>query len=133
MSNKKPLMSHDPLAGIGEDGETATSDVAHAEVDREQAKGTAIGLPAVLTIAEVGELHLVLQSALQGGGAVEIDGSPVESVDGAGMQLLAGFLKCADEVRVPVTWRAASGRLQQAAATIGLAEALRLNAANVAP
>jgi anti-anti-sigma regulatory factor len=126
MSSKKPLMSRDPLAEI----DAADSAPPSPErVQQEAGPDGSVCLPAMLTIVEVGELHAVLEGALQAGLPVALDGSPVESVDGAGLQLLAGFVKSAEEVSLPVGWRGASERLRQAAAIVGLDRVLRLDAA----
>lgn len=127
MSSKKPLMSHDPLAEI-EDGDSASSASSDCPQPEAGAAGP-VALPPTLTIAEAGELHAVLQSVLQRATPVTLDGSSVESVDGAGLQLLAGFVKSADEVSLPVSWCGASDRLRQAAAVVGLGGVLRFDTA----
>jgi anti-anti-sigma regulatory factor len=120
-------MSRDPLAGIDE------PDSAVPQRPQEAQTGTAlaapVGLPPTLTISEVGELYALLQAALQGAEPIALDGSSVESVDGAGLQLLAGFVKSADEASLPVSWCGASERLRQAAAIVGLDNVLHLDAA----
>lgn len=127
MSNKKPLMSRDPLADLDAAGPAAPPS---AGAPRPQARGIAcVGLPPTLTISEVGELHPVLLAALQAAAPVELDGGAVESVDGAGLQLLAGFVKSAEEISLPVSWRGASERLRNAADTVGLGDFLRLGPA----
>lgn len=85
----------------------------------------ALTLPAALGIGEVGELHAALLGALQSGAVVEIDAAEVEAVDGAGLQLLAGFAKSAGERNVSVVWRKPSPVLSQALDRIGLGALLQ--------
>jgi anti-anti-sigma regulatory factor len=130
MSNKKPLMSRDPLAQV-EDQDNAASPSS----DGLQAAGGAAGpvaLPPTLTIADAGEFHAVLEGVLHGAVPVTLDGSSVESVDGAGLQLLAGFIKSADESSLPVSWCGASERLREAAAIVGLGGVLHFDTAGPA-
>lgn len=85
----------------------------------------ALTLPAALGIGEVAELHAALLGALQSGTGMEIDAAEVEAVDGAGLQLLAGFAKSAGERNMPVVWRKPSPMLSQALDRIGLGALLQ--------
>lgn len=85
----------------------------------------ALTLPAALGIGEVGELHAALLGALQSGAVLEIDAAEVEAVDGAGLQLLAGFAKSAGERNMPVVWCKPSPVLSRALDRIGLGALLQ--------
>ncbi|MCP5439792.1 MAG: STAS domain-containing protein [Chromatiaceae bacterium] len=83
-------------------------------------------LPTSLTIAEVGEVHTTLMNHLANTATVRVDGSGVEIIDGAGLQLLTAFVKAAGEKTMVVTWQAASEVLGKAARQIGVDAVLKL-------
>lgn len=133
MSKKKPVMSHDPLAGLVEEtgveadaglnAETATA----ADAGTGEGKpGSVLKLPSSLTIAELGELHPVLAERLQQGNDLSIDCSQIELVDGAGLQLLAALNKSAVERQVSISWHGATEVLVQAIAELGLNDLLEV-------
>jgi len=134
MSTKKPVMSHDPLAGLdSEDGVQAgaTGETAAAATVADDAVGSATAgavfiLPSSLTIAEVGELYPALAERMQQGGDFVIDCSGVDAVDGAGLQLLAALNKSAIEHEVSLGWRGATEVLRQAIAELGLNDLLEV-------
>lgn len=134
MSKKQPVMSHDPLAELGSDTQTPVSAGQSPEPTAEQTVEVAgeasgevlLALPSSLTIAEVGEMHTVLMNHLGNAAAVELDGSNVEIIDGAGLQLLTAFMKAATEKALMVTWHGASETLRQAAGQIGVDSVLKL-------
>lgn len=140
MAKKKPVMSHDPLAELVDDDvdvsctqATATPDAEDAEVaspaESEQASveertAGAFELPDSLTIADVGDVYADLKGRLAGNVSLTLDGSRVESIDGAGAQLLAVFMKEAAERQIGVQWIQVSDRLQQAVDQLGLSSVL---------
>ncbi len=116
MSNK-PVMSHDPLAAVAEsaaDTETPAGD-------------TVLSLPDSLTIVEAGDFHQVLSGRVVEQGELRIDGAAVESIDGAGLQLLAAFVRELVGKSSVVSWVGVSEPLAQGAALLGLEDALQLN------
>ena len=131
MSKKQPVMSHDPLAELGASSPSPDVGVVGsgetAGDGRHQDAGEALlTLPASLTIAEVGEVHTALMHHLSNTAAVRVDGSGVEIIDGAGLQLLTAFVKAAGEKTMVVTWQAASEVLGKAARQIGVDAVLKL-------
>lgn len=129
MSNDKTVMSHDPLVGIegGEvtaDMETETVEAGNPGGDVEDLD-TLVLVPS-LTIADVGEYQAVLQQSLDLGGPKQIDGSEVDSIDGAGLQLLSAFVKELAQ-KSPVEWSGASEKLCEAAKRFGVNELLQLH------
>lgn len=139
MSKKQPVMSHDPLAGLSGDAQASATDNPSpgkgvesstkqaGEAGRIAGGEALLVLPASLTIAEVGEMHAVLMNQLGNAAAVKFDGSSVEIIDGAGLQLLTAFVKAATEKALMVTWHGASETLGQAARRIGVASILKLS------
>ena len=139
MSKKKPVMSHDPLAGLAEganespaaeandSAQTATADetTAAESTDGMQVPAVVV-LPSSLTIAEIGELYPVLSERLQQGGDLSIDCSDVDVVDGAGLQLLAALNKSAVERQVTIHWHGATDVLLRAIAELGLGDLLEV-------
>lgn len=87
-------------------------------------------LDSRLTIAQAADLHRSLAARLAGGGAVVLDGSRVEEIDTAVLQLLASLWRTARERGIPCAWQAASDALRQAAALIGVTEALHFGGAD---
>jgi anti-anti-sigma regulatory factor len=81
-------------------------------------------LDSRLTIAQAAELHRALAGRLADGGPVVLDGSRVEEIDTAMLQLLASLWRTARERGIPCAWQTASDALRHAAALIGVAEAL---------
>ncbi len=141
MSDTDPVMAHDPLADVAERleqappppleedaasamagaaGETAPSPVSEAD------DGTAFVLPERLGIQEVGELHGVLRDMLDAGGEIRLDAGSIDSIDGAGVQLLAVFFKEAVTHGIGVGWSAVSPALADAAGILGLRELLNI-------
>lgn len=86
-------------------------------------------LPDSLTIAEVGDFHAELLTRLVEDGSVTINGDAVEVIDGAGVQLLAAFVKELIGKSSVVTWQAVSDPLQRAADQVGLAGLLGIEKA----
>jgi anti-anti-sigma regulatory factor len=134
MAKKKPFISHDPLAGIETSAmqvdpavsaasatdEPGTNVDVHGDIQR-------IDLPPSLNITDVSALHGGLMSKLQAGNLFQLDGSQVDMVEGAGIQLLAAFFKEVSEKGGTVCWHAASAKLIDSARQMGLAEFLKMD------
>ena len=90
----------------------------------------AIELDPRLTIVQAAELHRTMLARLDGGWPViEIDGTRVEEIDTAVLQLLTSLWRTGRERGIACTWRGASDALRRAAALIGVAGILQLDAA----
>jgi anti-anti-sigma regulatory factor len=109
MTKKKSRIGFDPLAWMKESRDS-------------------IRLGDSLTIAQVRLVHRELKQALAavGGSAVTLDGSAMEAVDTAGVQLLAAFLREAQTRGITVRWRNVPAALPECARRLGLREALQL-------
>ena len=77
-------------------------------------------LNSSLTIAEVTGLKQAMLDLYKSSDLLTLDGSEIEHVDGAGVQLLAAFVKEAAERRIDIRWSGASERLQSAVLQLGL-------------
>ena len=88
---------------------------------------TRISIPADCRIAEVGPLHTQLRSVL-GASQIVLDGTAVERVDTAALQLLVVFQREAKQRERQVQWAGVSAPLHDAASQLGLVEALALPA-----
>ena len=86
-----------------------------------------VGMPADCRIADVGELHQQLRGALDASQIV-LDGTAVERIDTAALQLLVAFQREAKKHERQVNWLGVSAPLHDAASQLGLAEALTLPA-----
>lgn len=127
----KPVMSHDPLAALGEEIVGDVSEVPAEARERDvgatpAADAAVVVLPEVLTIAEVAGCYERMVERLEQGGEIRIDGASVEQIDGAGLQLLAAFVKEGTESAGGVTWTGCSETLREGARTLGLITALGL-------
>jgi anti-anti-sigma regulatory factor len=83
-----------------------------------------VELDVRLSIAQAADLHRTLLASLAEGGPVVVDGSRVEEIDTAMLQLLASLWRTSGERGIACTWLGASGALRQMAALIGVAEIL---------
>ncbi len=139
MSKKKPVMSHDPLAELAGEamGEVVTVPETAPEAESAEPAEVAaaasgadevLQLPEALTIAEVAGYQEQLLLKLQSEHEIVIDGSAVENVDGAGIQLLVAFVKDGVGAQRPLRWQGCSERLRNAATQMGVAHALQLEA-----
>lgn len=133
MSSKQPVMSHDPLADLqdeapGEVVQVPEGASAAAKADEQQAPAVdgPLVLESSLTIADVGDYQASLMAYLEIGDKVVIDGSGVDTVDGAGLQLLTAFVKEAIEKHNGVSWSGASDSLLRSARQFGVHAALQL-------
>jgi len=81
-------------------------------------------LESRLTIVQAAALHRTLAALLADGGPIALDGTRVEEIDTAILQLLASLWRTARERGIPCTWRGTSEVLRRTAILIGMAEAL---------
>jgi ABC-type transporter Mla MlaB component len=91
------------------------------------------GRPLVLgspTIRTINSLQTELAERLDESGNVQIDGTAVDRVDTAGLQLLAAFVRELQSEARSVEWLGCCIGLQRAATALGLAQALSLGADN---
>lgn len=130
---KKQRIGFDPLAWMKENGE---SPVARQELSEAPLQPSTTGeradqviiLGEALTIAHIRRMHEALGQALAQavGGTLTLDGSQVEEVDTAGMQLLAVFVRTLKTRGLTLSWRNVPVTLRECARRLGLSEALHL-------
>ncbi len=125
----KPAAGKESLAAADAAQKTATKASKKAKT---AADGDKLDFGDSLTIADAAEWHQRLTDALKSSGALSFDGSDVEQVDGAGIQLLAAFVKEAATLYVAFEWCGASQVLREAAGQSGLADLLQLSETNKA-
>jgi phospholipid transport system transporter-binding protein len=89
-----------------------------------QADETQLVFEPVLDIVGARNLYGKLNSVLAHAKPVALDASRVERVDTAALQLLAAFCRTAREAGLALRWRDASPALREAAAMLGLHDAL---------
>ncbi|GAB4510856.1 MAG: hypothetical protein Tsb0026_13290 [Sulfuricaulis sp.] len=87
---------------------------------------THVVLEAALGIRDARALHEKLGTVLAAATAVVLDGSRVERLDAAAMQVLAGFTRTARERGLALTWQNPSPVLQQAARVLGFESILEM-------
>ncbi len=80
---------------------------------------TYVVLEAALGIRDARALHEKLNAVLAAATAVVLDGSRIERLDAAAMQVLAGFTRTARKRGLALTWQSPSPVLQQAARVLG--------------
>jgi len=80
---------------------------------------THVALEAALGIQDARVLHEKLGSVLSTAKTVVVDGSRVERLDAAIMQVLAVFARSARERGLALSWRSPSPVLQQAVRVLG--------------
>jgi anti-anti-sigma regulatory factor len=83
------------------------------------ADATHVALEAALGIQDARVLHEKLGSVLTAAKTVVVDGSRVERLDAAIMQVLAVFARSARERGLALSWRSPSPVLQQAVRVLG--------------
>ncbi|AFJ03486.1 anti-anti-sigma regulatory factor (antagonist of anti-sigma factor) [Methylophaga frappieri] len=86
-----------------------------------------IALPERLTIAEAPACYERLVAALVAGQPVSVDASQVTRVDAAGLQLLLGFARQAQQLSLPLQWQAITPSLQEAVDIAGLHDEIVFN------
>ena len=87
-----------------------------------------IELEARATIAGAADLHRTLSARVLDGEAVVVDGTAVEEIDTAILQLLASLWRTCMERGISCSWHGASDVLRQTAGLIGVAELLQFPA-----
>ena len=85
-----------------------------------------IELPARLSITQSADWHRTLVSRSEGHAALVLDGSRVEEIDTAILQLLVSAWLGAAKRGVECRWQGASEALRHSAALIGVAATLQL-------
>lgn len=83
-------------------------------------------LESSLTIVEAASMQQSMLNLFSSTFGVILDGSEVEQVDAAGIQLLAVIMKKAAERQIEIRWSGASDQLCSAAAQLGLDDLLSL-------
>jgi anti-anti-sigma regulatory factor len=78
-----------------------------------------------LTILQAVDLHRTLLTRLEDGLPMVVDGSRVEEIDTAILQLLTSLWRTCLARGILCTWHGASGKLRQTAALVGVAEMLQ--------
>lgn len=119
MSKKQTVMSHDPLAGLS-DGPAEQVDSATTDDSSASPELVTLELEDSLTIAEVSALQERLLLHVQAMDPLQIDACEVESVDAAGLQLIASAFKTAREKGLALSLTAVSETFLAAARQIGL-------------
>lgn len=87
---------------------------------------THVVLEAALGIRDARQLHEKLDTVLAAATAVVLDGSRIERLDAAAMQVLAGFARAARARGLALTWQNPSPVLQQAARVLGFESVLEM-------
>ena len=87
-------------------------------------------LEETLTVNEVAALYARLNDALTGETTIILDGSQVEAIDTAAMQLMAAFHGAVQARRSSLRWRDPSPELSNKVALLDLSEQLALSAAD---
>lgn len=88
--------------------------------------GAPLQLCAVLDISEAEGLRQKLTQLSNEPGCIRIDGSMVERVDTAAIQVLAVFWRDVSAIGRPPEWSGASDALKKSAKIVGLERLLRL-------
>lgn len=83
-----------------------------------------VELGSRMTIVQAADLHRALVARLADGGSIIVDGTRVEEIDTAILQLLTSLWRTAEERGTACTWHGASGVLRHTANLIGVAEVL---------
>lgn len=86
-----------------------------------------VELDVRLTIAQAAGLHRTLLARLEQGGAIIIDGTQVEEIDTAILQLLTCLWRTGKERGIACAWHGASDALRRSAGLIGVADMLQLS------
>lgn len=117
MSTNKPVMSHDPLADVGQG--------SGGDAPPGEPRGKLV-LDASITIADVAEYHGRLKTYVAQTGSLVVDGSNIEMIDGAGLQLLAAFTRELDKNDCSIQWDGVSDTLRRSAMQMGIDESLHI-------
>lgn len=79
-----------------------------------------VSLAPTLGVSDVRAMHKKLSTLLTGKSPVCLDGSRVEHLDTAALQVLTGFYRTASDRGLVLTWKKISPSLQRAARVLGL-------------
>jgi anti-anti-sigma regulatory factor len=85
-----------------------------------------------MTIVQAADLHRALLSRLALGKAVVLDGSRVEEIDTAILQMLVSLWRTCQQRGIACTWLGASETLRRSAALVGLGGMLYLSGGEAA-
>ena len=88
-----------------------------------------IELDPRLTIVQAAALHRTMVAHLEEGRPVIVDGTRVEEIDTAVLQLLMSLWRTGQERGIACTWHGASDALRRTATLLGVAGILHLDAA----
>ncbi len=105
--------------------EPQTMEAETNETEENPVMGSVIKLNDVQDISQVGELQQKIV-ALMNDSDIVFDGSEVERIDAASLQLLTCVFKQAEKYGSKVSWQASSDALKKAAELLGLTEDLSL-------
>ena len=92
-----------------------------------------IQLDARMSIVQAAGLHGTLLARLAEGAPVEIDGSQVEEIDTAILQLLTSLWRTGQDRDIACSWLGASEALRRTASLVGVAQMLRFPELGSAP
>jgi anti-anti-sigma regulatory factor len=81
-----------------------------------------VELDVRMTIVQAAGLHRTLLACVAQGETVVVDGTRVEEIDTAILQLLASLWRTCQARGIGCTWQGASDALRQTAALVGVAE-----------
>jgi phospholipid transport system transporter-binding protein len=105
----------------------STKKPPRAAKSKRAARPAHVELDVRLTIAQAAGLQRTLLERLEQGEAIVIDGTQVEEIDTAILQLLTSLWRTGMERGIPCTWYGASDALRQSAGLIGVADMLQLS------
>jgi anti-anti-sigma regulatory factor len=83
-----------------------------------------VQLDARMSIVQAAALHGTLLARLAEGAPVEVDGSRVEEIDTAILQLLSSLWRTGQERGIACSWSGASEALRRTATLVGVAQML---------
>jgi anti-anti-sigma regulatory factor len=89
---------------------------------------TELDLGSSLTILDVGDWYQKMAGLCDAGGSISLKGGDIDQIDGAGVQLLAAFIKEAAHLQVAITWTSVSKVLAEAVGIVGLSDAVHISA-----
>ncbi|HID46156.1 MAG TPA: STAS domain-containing protein [Chromatiaceae bacterium] len=87
-----------------------------------------IALEAHLELDKLSGLAKEILEPLQQGEPLLLDGSGVQSIDGAAIQMLLAAVRAANQKNLPCNWHQPSAALKAAAALLGVTDELLLEA-----
>lgn len=94
---------------------------------RKQTTRPALTLEASCTLRDAVDMQFQLLTAPGGSKQTDIDGSQVEKIDTAGLQLLVAFAQLSRKAGKPLNWCGVSDALARASQSLGLDEVLELS------